>query len=361
VLLKDKLESDTRIVFKVQDAIQLTGNSHNWLLEKAIEKNIDFLYKIPSDEVVYCLIPGTKHATFNKGFEDIDLSLDTQTAYFQSENYEYAVLSNLHYRSILLEGESNLNSFAATAVLNPYNKKITYTRASSFKDTYQKNARGRNRVHHSMREISQRNEFRIFKNSSPNSPQKFKGHYIYAFRPKGEIGTTVTVDDLWITRESLLLAAGETQLQESFKTSPSWANARLKALNLACFNYYNNVFNDSNKENQLKNFLKEKITDISGNALDFCVEIITESQTPKNTSLTLAENNSYRYPDCFPYCLINMNEVSRHLHEEYREKIENGTSIKKMTHGIVADKANALEAMPKRRVSSLASFMMPKI
>ena len=43
MLLKDKLESDTRVLFKVREAVELTGKSQNWFLDKAEETSNDMI------------------------------------------------------------------------------------------------------------------------------------------------------------------------------------------------------------------------------------------------------------------------------------------------------------------------------
>lgn len=359
MLLKDRLESDTRVLFKVREAVELTGKSQNWFLDKAQEKEIEFLYRIPTDEVVYCLIPGRENAQFNNQFEGDDLSLNPRTTFLESRDYEYAVLSHLHYSSVLLEGESALKSFTITAALDSETKTLKYTHASSIQDKYQDKPKGYSELSFLMNSRYLRNEFRIFNNPEPSITQKRFGYYFYAKRPDATIDTTITIDDLWITRESLLTSVGEIPLDEYITDFP-WANVKLKALNLACMNYYNNVFGGSEKKEHLKNFLKEKIIDITDNALKFCVEVITESQPPKNIAFPLEEEIN-RYPSYFPYCLVNMNEVSRQLYTEYREKIKNGANVKSITSGIAEDKAKSLSALPERRIVSLASFMKPNL
>ena len=287
MLLKDKLESDTRVLFKVREAVELTGKSPNWFLDKAEEKEIEFLYRIPTDEVVYCLIPGRENAQFNNQFEGADLSQNPKTSYLESNDYDYAVLTHLHYESVILEGEAALRSFTTAAVLDKREKILKYTHASSIKDIYKDKPR-QLESSSSMMQRYFRNEFRIFKNRTPNNPQKIFGHIFFANRPGGTIDTTIKIDDLWITRESLLSSVGETPLDEYITDYP-WPNKNLKALNLACINYYQNVFDISDKKENLKNFLREKIDGISNKALDFCVEIVTESNSVNNIKIPSKE------------------------------------------------------------------------
>lgn len=358
MLLKDRLESDTRVLFKVQEAVELTGKSQNWFLDKAEEKEIEFLYRIPTDEVVYCLIPGRENQRVNNQFKKIDLSQNPKTSYLESNDYDYAVLTHLHYESVILEGEAALRSFTTAAVLDKRKKTLKYTHASSIKDIYKDKPR-QLESSSSMMQRYFRNEFRIFKNRTPNNPQKMFGHIFFANRPGGIIDTTITIDDLWITRESLLSSVGETPLDE-YITDYTWPNERLKALNLACINYYNNVFDASNKNEHLKKFLKEKIDGITNKALDLCIEVVTESNSVKNITIPSKEARK-RYPRYFPYCLVNMNEVSRNLYEEYSRIIDNGVRARQITIGVAGDKARSLGALPERRIATLANFMTPNL
>lgn len=358
MLLKDRLESDTRVLFKVQEAVELTGKSQNWFLDKAEEKEIEFLYRIPTDEVVYCLIPRRENAQFNNQFEGTDLSQNPKTSYLESNDYDYAVLTYLHYESVILEGEAVLRSFTTAAVLDKRKKTLKYTHASSIKDIYKDKPR-QLESSSSMMQRYFRNEFRIFKNRTPNNPQKIFGRIVFANRPGGTIDTTIKIDDLWITRESLLSSVGETPLDEYITDYP-WPNEELKALNLACINYYNDIFTNSNKTEDLKNFLIAKIDGISDTCLKYCIRVITEGNIVKNIIIPSKEVQ-IRYPKYFPYCLVNMNEVSRKFYIEHSKNIDNGDRARQITTELVVDKARSSGALPEGMIRTLARFMKPKL
>ena len=359
---KEALLADTRTLYRVHEAANMLSTTSKHIIREASDIDAKLLCKIPDDMMLQCSSSLFGHHPPEFGARDW-LHPRPKPLYIETDEFEYIAIDDNQYLIIMATGELAIDKASSAAMLDKSTGDLIFTTASEFASNH-----------------------KISQHPLGNSNSIF---FLCAYEPgilSDKIASTVLVkhkpilvkmSDLWITNDHLQKLVKDVHKIETKVPPPlyAWMSTKLKILNRASSELFGDYSSEgirtsSEDREKIAEFINKEHTrllgeKISDTQLKFCVDAVRPDYRPRNTARYSTKDIANRYPHCFSTILINMNEISRELYEEYQTKLseyaKNPTATAPLppTRDHAIDKIRQKKALPVRMIENLASFIQP--
>ena len=356
---KEALLADTRTLYRVHEAADKLSTTSKDIIIKASKIDAKLLCKIPDDMILSCSTPLFNHQSARFGDRDFSQFI-SKPLYKETNEFEYITIDHNQYLIIMATGELVIDKANSAAVLDKQTGDLILTTAPEFASN-----------HKISRWTLGRSNSIFFLCTS--EPEIFKKGI--ALRQHKSM--LIKMSDLWISTDQLIKFMDD--IPKTTKKVPpplyDWMNTKLKILNRASSEFFDDyslegIRTSSEDRKKIAEFINKEHAklfgeEISNTQLNFCVDAVRPDYRPRNTAYLSTKIIANRYPHYFSPILINMNELSRELNEEYQAKLSeydmNPTATAPLppTRDHAIDKIRQKKALPVRMIENLASFIQP--